>query len=86
LKAQETRDEDVRGLAEVMADMLAILEVDGVHSLEKIKPLQATVTAMMKKIEECADFITEYVGHGFLSMPSFTFLTVHKNFNVGQSE
>jgi hypothetical protein len=71
LKAQETRDNDVRGLSQAMADMFAFM--DDIQNLEKIKPLQDTVTAMMVQVQECAKFISEYVGHGFLSKPFFTF-------------
>jgi hypothetical protein len=65
LKAQEVRNEDVRSLSEAMVDMLAFM--DDIQNLEKIKPLQNTVTAMMIQVEECANFIAQYVGHGFLS-------------------
>jgi len=71
MKAQQTRNEDVQSLAGEMADMLEV--VGELPSSEKIKSLQTTVTSMMAKIEECGDFINEFVGLGFKSMLSFAF-------------
>jgi len=69
LKAQQMRNEGVQCLAGEMADMMQVL--GEVPSFEKIKSLEGTVTAMMTKIEECGNFITEFVALGFLSMLSF---------------
>lgn len=97
--AQEARDAQIRQLWSTAADMLSFLK--DVHSLIDAPPdtkdtLFPIVSAMMAQIYDCAVFLREYGGKGYirkftmstacsqLDVPIFrTCLTGHFQFGIG---
>lgn len=77
LKVLETlkmRNDNIRDLAEEMADMIQVL--GDVPLIEKIKTLELTVTSMMTKIEECGNFIIGFIELGIFGMLLFASLSI----------
>lgn len=69
------RNDNIRDLVEEMADMMQVFG-DVPPSVEKIKTLELTVTSMMKKIEECGNFITGFLELGIFGMLLFSSLLI----------
>ncbi|KAJ7142343.1 WD40-repeat-containing domain protein [Mycena epipterygia] len=65
VKQQQETDNKVCGLVQTMAELYSFVE-DIEFLPQKIKSVENKVLAIVKQTVECALFIQEYTGHGFL--------------------